>query len=387
MLRPASKSILSFATALFSCLTLACCGGSSLNEMTASIGVAASGLVGEGGQLEHSATQVFVASTRRDSDHKVGGLHETLDTVTVPPGHAPGRIETPVIGAANPRRDFTLAGSRALDEEAFARELASHISGRVGTARDLLLFVHGFNTSLDDARFRIAQVSVDARFSGIPVLFAWPTQSSLFTYAADKDRAAAARDLLADFLLTLAATPGVGRVHVLAHSMGGWLTMEALHQDAIAGHPDLDGRLGEVMLAAPDIDLAVFRQQMRPLVGRASVSVIASRDDRALNLSSKIAGDRPRLGALDPSKPAQMDELRRLGVAVYDVSSYSRDFVGHGIFASAPPVIATIGAQLARPRDGETPSMAGAASISAPPSLPETILGSDLAPPTRPQGF
>ena len=39
-------------------------------------------------------------------------------------------------------------------------------------------------------------------------------------------------------------------------------TMETLRALAISGHPDLDGRLGQVMLANPDIDLSVFRQQV-----------------------------------------------------------------------------------------------------------------------------
>ena len=47
---------------------------------------------------------------------------------------------------------------RPLDEEAFRNEIASHLSGRVGSNRDVLVFVHGFNTGLDEARFRLAQI-------------------------------------------------------------------------------------------------------------------------------------------------------------------------------------------------------------------------------------
>jgi alpha-beta hydrolase superfamily lysophospholipase len=54
-------------------------------------------------------------------------------------------------------------------------------------------------------------------------------------------------------------------VHILAHSMGAWLAIEALRENAISGSPDLNGKLGDVMLAAPDIDLNVFRQQLARL--------------------------------------------------------------------------------------------------------------------------
>ena len=170
--------------------------------------------------------------------------------------------------------------------------------------------------------------------------------------------------------MRLAATPGVGRVHVLAHSMGAWLTMEALRENAIAGKPDLDGHLGEVMLAAPDIDIDVFRNQMTRLAGHARVSVLVSRDDRALDLSSRLAGDRPRVGALDPSKPADAAELARMDVRVYDLSGFASDFIGHGVYADTPAVIRAIGAQFTAPEKGALSTMAGAAQLPQPEAAP-----------------
>ena len=54
-------------------------------------------------------------------------------------------------------------------------------------------------------------------------------------------------DSLEALLEEVAATPGVGKVHILAHSMGGWLTMEALRQASLSGHRDLDGHLWEII--------------------------------------------------------------------------------------------------------------------------------------------
>ncbi len=359
-------------------LPLAGCGG-SFGQMTASIGASAAGMVGVGDPGEPIPVQIFVASTRRDQDSPEGGLHEQIALVTLPPGHRPGEVELPRIGGTDPQRHFALAQSRALETDEFSHELASHISGRVGAGRDILLFVHGFNTSLDEARFRLAQIVRDSHFAGVPVLFTWPSKANVFSYVSDKERATASRSALATVMRDLAAVPGVGRVHILAHSMGSWLSMEALHENAIAGHPDLDGALGEVMLAAPDIDLAVFRQQIGPLKGHARVSVLVSHDDRALNLSSKLAGDRPRLGALDPGKPGDASELEKLDVGVYDLSSFSNDLIGHGLFASAPAVIQSIGAQLAAPSSGKAAEMAGAAHL--PPEVSRPVVGADLPAP------
>jgi esterase/lipase superfamily enzyme len=134
--------------------------------------------------------------------------------------------------------------------------------------------------------------------------------------------------------------------------------MEALRENAIAGHPDLDGRLGDVMLAAPDLDLNVFKQQMARLDGHARVSVFVSHADRALSLSSSLAGDRQRVGALDPSKPRDRAELDHLGVRVYDMSSFSGGIINHGVYADAPDVIRSIGAHLAEPRQEDANTVA-----------------------------
>ena len=344
-------------------LALGGCASGGVGDMTASVAASAKSLVGAREMGEPLMVQMFVASTRRD-DTRVGdavtdgGVRHSLVLASVPPAHRPGAIELPTFGKPDLQRHFALTGGRNLTSERFASEIANHLSGRVGVNRDVLVFVHGFNTSLDEARFRLAQIVADARFGGVPVLYTWPSQSSVFSYVAAKERATSSRDGLEALLRDLAATPGVGRVHVLAHSMGSWLTMEALRENAIGGHPDLDGKLGEVMLAAPDIDISVFANQMARLQGRARVSVLVARDDRALNLSSRLAGDRPRVGALDPSKPGDAAQLAQLGVRVYDVSAFSGGLVGHNAFADAPEVIRGIGAQLNQPRAGEEPSMA-----------------------------
>ena len=182
-----------------------------------------------------------------------------------------GSIEAPLWGNANGKNDIVLASERELDGDEFRAEVASHVSGRIGVNRDILVFVHGFNTSFDEARSRATQIVADAHFGGVAVLFTWPTRSELFGYVSDKDSATASRDALQALLHDLGQAPGVGKIHVLAHSMGGWLSMEALRQSAIAGDRDLGGHLGDVILASPDIDMEVFASQMQRIrpIGRS----------------------------------------------------------------------------------------------------------------------
>ena len=109
-----------------------------------------------------------------------------------------------------------------------------NLSGRVGSNRDVLLFVHGFNNSLNDARLRLTQIVADASFGGVPVVFSWPSRREFLAYGGDREIATASRDSLEQVIRGLAAAPGVERVHVLAHSMGTWLAMESLRQIAIS---------------------------------------------------------------------------------------------------------------------------------------------------------
>jgi len=327
---------------------------------------------------------LFVASTR----HKAGEAPAevvarfSLQNVSVPAGHRAGEIEQPSFGAANPEKHFVVTARRSLEPDAFRAELASHISGRVGNSRDVLLYVHGFNTSLEEARFRVAQIVADGGFTGVPILFAWQSKGELFAYESDKEAATASRDALQRLMMDIAQAPGVGRVQILAHSMGSWLTMEALRETAIAGHADLDGKLGSVMLAAPDIDLGVFRQQVARL-DPARISVFVSRDDRALSLSSRIAGSRARLGAMDPSNPKDAAAIDAMGVRVYDLSMLSKGWVGHDTYANAPDAVRQIGATLTRKREADANVQAVIDAGVPKPQAPAPIVGQDLPPPAR----
>jgi len=153
--------------------------------------------------------------------------------------------------------------------------------------------------------------------------------------------------------------------------MGGWLAMEALRQEAIAGDRDLSGHLGEVMLASPDIDMDVFDGQMARL-RPASVTVFATANDRALSLSSAIAQSRQRVGAINPSKPEDRERLAALGAKAYDLTSFSDGFIDHGAYADAPDVLHAIGAQMAtpRPQDANTMSSIDASGYVDPSATP-----------------
>jgi esterase/lipase superfamily enzyme len=343
----------------------------------------------------------FVCSTREAGPGGVDTMRAdgpaySLQILSIPPDHHPGQIERPAFGSPDPQHHIMVASTQDLSEAEFRNELATDISGRIGSNRDVLLYVHGFNTGLDAARFRLAQIVTDGRFGGIPVLFTWPASNNLLDYEAARESATASRDSLANLLKDLSEIPDIGRIHILAHSMGTWLTMEALRQRAIAGSPSLNGKLGLVMLAAPDIDLSVFRSQLSEL-DASHFSVLVSADDRALSLSRTLAGDRPRVGALDPRKPSDRAALARLGVRIYDLSGKSDGLIDHDAYADLPDVVRSIGAQIGRQRiqDQDVTAVLGerpvdpqvSAAPLQPPSQPvaATPVGPSTGPDALPQ--
>ncbi|TIP34155.1 MAG: alpha/beta hydrolase, partial [Mesorhizobium sp.] len=179
--------------------------------------------------------EIFVATTRQqaikdprqvfDGDRSLTTSYARVD-VTVPKIHQVGAIER-VKGSAdsNPAKQFTATDIVHYgDAQQFAKAVGTDISMRGDRA---LVFVHGFNNGFDDGVYRLTQIAHDMNYPGTPVLFSWASSAKTTGYIYDKDSATAARDDLEATLRMLAKTR-VKSIDIIAHSMGTWLTMEAL---------------------------------------------------------------------------------------------------------------------------------------------------------------
>lgn len=269
---------------------------------------------------------VYVATTRAraapDSnvftDQPSRDLNYAAFTISIPPTHQPGHIEWPK-GEADPARDFVVVKQELLDRNSFKQLTAAE--GRGKGRHRYGVFVHGYNNNFQEALFRVAQLSADTGQRGTAVLFDWPSAAKVAGYVTDKDNATYSRDELVDTLTILARQPGVGEVTLFGHSMGGWLTVEAVRQLRLMGRDDVIRRLN-VVLAAPDIDVAVFISQLE-VIGPLNppLIVLTSSDDRALGFSSRIAGKRKRLGAIDVNNPLVQEAAAKGHLQVIDISS------------------------------------------------------------------
>jgi esterase/lipase superfamily enzyme len=329
--------------ALFPALVLAlsgCAGGPS-RSLTNALAAEPDAIV--------ATHRILVATTRAKAEDPSevygGGRGDELGfarvDVTVPRIHSSGRLEGPRNGARRDAAKHFAASEIALfpKEQDFGNALRESLSRTDGRA---LVFVHGYRTAFDGSVYRAAQIAHDSGYAGTPVLFSWASTGRTVDYIYDNNSATIARDGLEKTLRLLRAS-GAKRIDIIAHSMGNWVTMEALRQIAITDDRKVANALGDVVLASPDIDVDVFKTQLQR-IGKPQrpFFVMVSRDDRALLVSSILAGNRPRVGDYDKD-----EDLASLGITVIDVSALkSGDRLNHARFADNPLLIQLLGERL-----------------------------------------
>jgi len=302
-----------------------------------------------------SQVEMLVATTRTrttPAEMFSGFRGPALDfadiVVSLPPDSVRqiGEIQLPRQIPGDPATDFV---TRKADYNDRTQALANFRRlVRTAPKKQVLVFVHGFNNRFEDAVFRFAQIVHDSGADDVvPVLFTWPSKGSVFAYGYDHESASYSRDALEDGLRALAKNPEVGEITVLAHSMGNWVTLEALRQMAIR-----DGKVAEkirnVMLAAPDVDVDIAREQITAMgARRPQFTLFVSEDDHALALSRKVWGE-PRLGSINPDREPYKSNLARERIDVINLTGVSSaDQLNHGTFAENPRVVELIGRSIA----------------------------------------
>ncbi|PQZ29057.1 esterase [Ochrobactrum vermis] len=313
-------------------------------------------LVPVGDVVSPGTTKVdlVVATTRRPSDKpgilfsgerdKLVSLNEIV--VSIPPekNRKAGEVQWPKKLPPNPQKDFTTVSVTPLKTDV---EMAGWVRPHLTKSRRVMVFVHGFNNTFEDSVYRFAQIVHDSGADVAPVIFTWPSRASVFDYNYDKESTNYSRDALEQILRAIAREPEVKDITVMAHSMGSWLTVEALRQMAIR-----DGRVNtkitDVILASPDLDVDVFSKQFLAMgKPHPRFTLFTSRDDKALALSRRISGNIDRLGQIDPSIEPYRSELEKAGITVIDLTKLkSGDRLNHGKFASSPEVVQLIGQRL-----------------------------------------
>jgi hypothetical protein len=200
------------------------------------------------------------------------------------------------VPAPGPGLDPSLRAWLGLVDDALARS----------RDRDIILYVHGANSTVERAAGQAAQLRHFTGQNSVVLLFAWPTAENFLVYSRDIETAFGAAPQLARLVALLSQHTRVRNIDVLSYSAGGTVASDGL---ALVGRAATangrDPRLGEVYHAAPDADFRGFVDDLRDYVTVADrVTVSANMADSALRLSAVVnrgsRAGRPDFAELSP---------------------------------------------------------------------------------------
>jgi esterase/lipase superfamily enzyme len=151
--------------------------------------------------------------------------------------------------------------------ETASRALQAEVERRLASSarKEVVLYVHGYNNSFSDAVMTMGQLCHFLGREFVCGIFTWPAggkRGILFGYDVDYESSVYAVEHLRKTIRTIATTPGVERIHLVAHSRGtdllatamSDLTYEAYTQQS---HVARRYKIGNIVLIAPDIDADV----------------------------------------------------------------------------------------------------------------------------------
>jgi esterase/lipase superfamily enzyme len=247
--------------------------------------------------------------------------------------HRLGNIERPTVYTLhmsdwfeNPNRHFVITDRSILDAATFWHSMARAVSE--GREQQVLLFIHGYNVSFDDAIYRTAQLAYDLQFAGVPVLYSWPSDATALRYVADRDHSLSTLAAFENFLLGLSRQSRARTIHIVAHSMGNNALVHALAELARDGTKQPAPHFREIIMAAPDVDRREFLRLGEAFQSTSDhITLYAADNDRAIGASDTLSGE-PRVGDANPM-------FLRRGIDSIDASAVIKGFLKHSYFAES----------------------------------------------------
>lgn len=279
-----------------------------------------------------------VTSRRRDANgsfgfHRSEGLTMLEQIVTVPPTHTPGNVQF-AYANPDPTTQFTLATETVFSSpDAFLTNVKRELKSPTD---EVVLFVHGYNSTQAEASFRAAQLAYDIKIPGALVVYSWPSQGKVLGYAYDSESMLFARDGLEKTLRKMRGS-GIKRIVLVGHSMGTAVVMETLRQIEIKDPGWSKKSLVGVVLISPDLDVDLFRAQMERIKEVPDPFVLlVSGKDRILGMSALLRGDRDRkrLGSLTDT--TLIDDLP---VQIIDTTEFSSEAGSKHFVAGTSPAL------------------------------------------------
>ena len=251
--------------------------------------------------------------------------------VSIPEKRAPGELPLPpwyaILSSDNAQKYVLIKGATRLSRADFLATVKARIQA-APERHAAFIYIHGYSNTFDDAARRTAQMAVDLDIGALPVFYSWPSKGTLAGYEYDQNSAEWTQAHLQAFLADFAEHSSATDIYIIAHSMGNRPMTLAL-ANLLEKRPDLLPLFKQVVLAAPDINADVFRDQIAPRFAslKLPTTLYASANDKAMRASYTFA-DWDRIG--DIRGPV----VGIPGMELVDASTVIMNFMGHDYFAS-----------------------------------------------------
>lgn len=243
-----------------------------------------------------------------------------------------------------PKEDPAAVAQRERTLAAFCNEISRRLA-LSPSKKEVAIFIHGFNNTIDDAAFTIGEMWHFTGREGVPIAYTWPAGKS---YAYDYESCQFTIFHLKQFLRAVASCPGVEKVHIIAHSRGTDVTTTALRElniefKAAGKNTQKELKLGNLVLCAADLDIDVVGQRIGAerlyLVPERS-TVYVSQSDKALGIADWLFKGEDRLGRINSSEltPNQRKMLTLFPQLQIVNANVKTDAIGHAYFHTNPAV-------------------------------------------------
>jgi esterase/lipase superfamily enzyme len=265
---------------------------------------------------------------------------------------------------------FTRSPAVVDAHEQAAAALQAEVARRIAASprKEVVLFVHGYANNFQDAAFSMADLCHFFGREFVCGIFTWPaggTRGMMAGYNVDRESGEFAVQHLKQAIRLIADTPGIERIHLMAHSRGTDVLASALRElniEAYEGGTSFPDRfkVKNIVLLAPDIDadVAVAKvfgvvsdpdlpygaaPQPRKVFSGPGVRITAyvSPGDKALTLSQYLFGSLIRFGRLDFTLLSKEEAAKaaRLGYLLDFIEvKATAGFLGHSYYTSDPKV-------------------------------------------------
>jgi esterase/lipase superfamily enzyme/uncharacterized surface protein with fasciclin (FAS1) repeats len=298
------------------------------------------------GQGNYQVVRIFYA-TDRTKGQSLNGVQQytgerspqdnfSLGTaeVSIPRDHKMGELEAPSLLRLefrnDPAKHVVLLSAQSLTFSDFRTSLDDRL--KKDPLHSVLIFVHGYNVTFEDAARRLGQMTYDLGFNGVPLLYSWPSKGTLLGYTADEASAEWSAPHFTDLLKQLNLDSNVSNIFIVGHSMGARIVSNSLATIAVstpAGRP----LVRDVVFAAPDIDFDTFKHLAKgDLTASSRITVYESSQDIALLFSHRVH-DYPRLGDTLPTVHVLQN------IECIEASALKMDFLGHSYIGESQSVL------------------------------------------------